>query len=162
MGAVFSPSISRQDACFCYSPRPFPCHKLPRERFSPSTLSGHSGPVKIEASATGRSFRDPARSTRHSGSGKCTISNEGEKWKISAMRDRRTRRVNRGLLLVILAGAACLRLYYIDQPFVDERAGVRQMTQLSLTIFIGVNSIYFSPRSAGTALVRITSVMSFN
>jgi hypothetical protein len=31
---VFSPSISRQDACFCYSPRPFPCHKLPRERFS--------------------------------------------------------------------------------------------------------------------------------
>ena len=36
MGAVFSPSISRQDACFCYSPRPFPCYKLPRERFSPS------------------------------------------------------------------------------------------------------------------------------
>ena len=35
MGAVFSPSISRQDACFCYSPRPFPCYKLPRERFSP-------------------------------------------------------------------------------------------------------------------------------
>ena len=36
MGAVFSPSISRQDACFCYSPRPFPCYKLPRERFSPT------------------------------------------------------------------------------------------------------------------------------
>src|SRR6516225_7485781 len=36
LGAVFSPSISRQDACFCYSPRPFPCYKLPRERFSAS------------------------------------------------------------------------------------------------------------------------------
>src|SRR6516164_2746941 len=33
LGAIFSPSISRQDACFCYSPRPFPCYKLPRERF---------------------------------------------------------------------------------------------------------------------------------
>ena len=40
LGEVFSPSISRQDACFCYSLRPLPCHKLPRERFSPSTLSG--------------------------------------------------------------------------------------------------------------------------
>src|SRR6516162_48439 len=27
LGEVFSPSISRQDACFCYSPRPFPCYK---------------------------------------------------------------------------------------------------------------------------------------
>src|SRR5215470_4977830 len=36
LGAVFSPSISRQDASFCYSPRPFPCYRLPRERFSPS------------------------------------------------------------------------------------------------------------------------------
>src|SRR5215472_195803 len=36
LGAVFSPSISRQDACFCYSPRPFPSYKLPRKRFSPS------------------------------------------------------------------------------------------------------------------------------
>ena len=35
------------------------------------------------------------------------------------MRDQRIRQVNRGFLLVILAGAACLRLYYIDQPFVD-------------------------------------------
>src|SRR6516165_5654363 len=42
LGEVQGPSISRQDACFCYSPRPFPCHKLPRERFSPSTLPGHS------------------------------------------------------------------------------------------------------------------------
>src|SRR5215813_1348302 len=36
LGEVQGPSISRQDACFCYSPRPFPCYKLPRERFSPS------------------------------------------------------------------------------------------------------------------------------
>lgn len=35
------------------------------------------------------------------------------------MRDQWIRRVNRGLLLLILAGAACLRVYYIDQPFVD-------------------------------------------
>ena len=42
LGEVFSPSISRQDACFCYSPRPFPCHKLPRERFSPSAQPGRS------------------------------------------------------------------------------------------------------------------------
>jgi len=35
------------------------------------------------------------------------------------MRDQRIRQVNRGFLLVILAAAACLRLYYIDQPFVD-------------------------------------------
>src|SRR6516164_1354409 len=39
LGAVFSPSISRQDACFCYSPRPFPCYRLPPERFSPPTLT---------------------------------------------------------------------------------------------------------------------------
>src|SRR6516165_9073625 len=42
LGAVYSPSISRQDACFCYSPRPFPCHKLPRERFSPTAQPGRS------------------------------------------------------------------------------------------------------------------------
>jgi hypothetical protein len=41
LGEVQGPSISRQDACFCYSPRPFPCDKLPRERFSPSTLCGN-------------------------------------------------------------------------------------------------------------------------
>ena len=35
------------------------------------------------------------------------------------MRDQRIRRVNSGLLLVILVSAACLRLYYIDQPFVN-------------------------------------------
>src|SRR6516165_2160172 len=42
LGAVFSPSISRQDACLCYSPRPFPCYKLPPERFSPSAPLAHS------------------------------------------------------------------------------------------------------------------------
>src|SRR5262249_18558256 len=36
LGCGLQPAISRQDACFCYSPRPFPCYKLPRERFSPS------------------------------------------------------------------------------------------------------------------------------
>src|SRR6516225_11303353 len=36
LGEVFSPSISRQVACFCYSLRPLPCHKLLRERFSPT------------------------------------------------------------------------------------------------------------------------------
>jgi len=35
------------------------------------------------------------------------------------MRDQWIQRVNRSLLLLIIAGAACLRLYYIDQPFVD-------------------------------------------
>src|SRR6516165_4536459 len=37
----------------------------------------------------------------------------------SAMRDQWIQRVNRSLLLLILVSAACLRLYYIDQPFVD-------------------------------------------
>src|SRR6516165_8911803 len=46
LGAVFSPSISRQDACFCYSPRPFPCYKLPRERFSPSAHLPRCGAVR--------------------------------------------------------------------------------------------------------------------
>ncbi len=35
------------------------------------------------------------------------------------MDDKWMRRVNRGLLLLILAGAAFLRLLHIDQPFVD-------------------------------------------
>src|SRR6516165_5271319 len=48
LGEVFGPSISRQDACFCYSPRPFPCYKLPRERFSPSTHERHSLSCQIE------------------------------------------------------------------------------------------------------------------
>jgi len=65
-------------------------------------------------------------------------------------------------LLVILAGAACLRLYYIDQPFVDGGAGVRRTTATMLTTFIAVISISFSLRSAGTVLVRITSVTSFS
>src|SRR5215469_4777907 len=43
LGCVFSPSISRQDACFCYSPRPFPSYKLPRKRFSPSALGRRRG-----------------------------------------------------------------------------------------------------------------------
>src|SRR5262249_54922566 len=42
LGEVQDPSISRQDACFCYSPRPSPCHKLPRERFSPSAHPSRS------------------------------------------------------------------------------------------------------------------------
>src|ERR1700756_4734216 len=41
LGCGLQPLISRQDACFCYSPRPFPCYKLPRERFSPSAHPRH-------------------------------------------------------------------------------------------------------------------------
>src|SRR5437016_2226187 len=35
-----APRSQGRTPCFCYSPRPFPCYKLPRERFSrvPSML----------------------------------------------------------------------------------------------------------------------------
>src|SRR6516225_10161289 len=58
LGEVFSPSISRQDACFCYSPRPFPCYKLPRERFSPSAHLAHCPEPRrssLDRTDTGRS-----------------------------------------------------------------------------------------------------------
>src|SRR5215471_14879351 len=52
LGEVFSPSISRQDASFCYSPRPFPCYRLPRERFSPPALScPYSGDYRMGENA---------------------------------------------------------------------------------------------------------------
>src|SRR6516165_7687588 len=47
LSEVQGPSISRQDACFCYSPRPFPCHKLPRERFSRVPGMFNSSEVKV-------------------------------------------------------------------------------------------------------------------
>src|SRR5262245_20615463 len=43
LGCGLRPSISRQDASLCYSPRPFPCYRLPRERFSPSAHLARCG-----------------------------------------------------------------------------------------------------------------------
>src|SRR5215472_7079631 len=67
LGAVFSPSISRQDACFCYSPRPFPSYKLPRKRFSPSALLPPCRPSR--RSSAGQT--DSGHSVRAPGTGLC-------------------------------------------------------------------------------------------
>ena len=71
MSEVQGPSISRQDACFCYSPRPFPCHKLPRERFSRSRSKGTCveavdhvpGNVTLQGALSGDCLQAPAASS---------------------------------------------------------------------------------------------------
>src|SRR5689334_10233349 len=64
LGEVLSPSISRQDASFCYSPRPFPCYKLPRERFSPSARFAPCSPSLRKSPSRTDSNRSPFAPTQ--------------------------------------------------------------------------------------------------
>src|SRR6516162_9069035 len=47
-----APQSQDRTPCFCHSPRPFPCHKLPRERFSPSAHPFRSRSLRRRPAAT--------------------------------------------------------------------------------------------------------------
>jgi hypothetical protein len=71
-------------------------------------------------------------------------------------------RNNRGLLLLILVGAAILRLLYIDQPFADVISWRQADNAIITANFSVVISISSCRRSAGTGRVRIMPVTNFS